>query len=119
MKQNDLHSINKQIPLLKSPDLANIFNIYTDKDTRLYYYNMFNSFSTPEKLQKNMYTLHYPLPNEFITQFAYRFYKNVELYWIIAEVNRIYNLLEPLPVAVQLKVPQPHVIRSALTLINN
>lgn len=116
MKQNEIP--DKSVSKLKAASLANIFNIYYDKDLK-YTYNLLNKIYIPEELSRNLYTAIFPLPNEYLPQLSYRVYKTIDLAWLIAITNDIDNMLEPLAPAVPIRILRSEVVKNILTTIQN
>ena len=114
MKQNDIP--DSSVTQLRSTELSNIFNVYYNDENR-YMYNLLNSLYIPSQLNRLLYTAVYPLPGEYLTQFSYRMYKTIDLAWLIAETNKIYNMLEPLNPSVPLRVLNDEVVRDILLRI--
>jgi hypothetical protein len=111
MKQNDIK--DKKVKILKSTNLANIFNIYLNEQGK-YVYNMLNSVYIPKDLNPTLYTAVFPLPGEYLTQFSHRMYNTIDLAWLIAETNGIMNMLEPLDPTKPLRVIKESIIKNIL-----
>ena len=114
MKQNEIP--DSSVSQLRTTELANLFNVYYD-DKNHYMYNLLNSLSIPVNLNRVLYTAVYPLPGEYLTQFSYRMYKTIDLAWLIAETNKIYNMLDPLDPSIPLRVLSDEVVRDILLRI--
>lgn len=114
MKQNEIS--DKSITLLRTTELANIFNVYLNEDGR-YMYNLLNSVYVPQDLNRQLYTAIYPIPGEYLTQFSYRVYKTIDLAWLIAATNNIENMLEPLDPSIPLRVLNDSTVRNILLRI--
>lgn len=111
MKQNQIP--DNSVPLLRSTDIANLFNVYTNESGR-YIYNLINSIYIPTNLNRNLYTAVFPLPTEYLPQFSYRMYKTIDLAWLIAATNGIENMLDRLNPNVPLRVLSDEVVRDIL-----
>lgn len=114
MKQNQIP--DSTVTKLKSTNFANIFNIYLNEDNR-YIYNLLNTVTIPDALNRTLYDVIYPLPKEYLTQFSFRVYKTIDLAWLIAETNNITNMLEPLDPSKPLRVLNDVVVRDILLKI--
>ena len=115
MKQNEIN--DDFVPVLNSYNYAHAFNVYNEDG--FYYYNLLKNIQFPDDLAPNTYQLVRPRPGELLPQISYRVYKQTELWWIIALINKINNPLEPLNVETPLKVMQSGYILNILNTIIN
>lgn len=111
MKQNEIK--DSSVNQLRTTNFANVFNVYLNEQGK-YFYNLINTIYIPQALEKSLYTSVFPLPGEYLPQFSYRMYKTIDLAWLIAETNKINNMLEPLSPNSPLRVLNDDVVRNIL-----
>jgi len=113
----------KDIPFLESISTVsyeNIFRMYSTDNSdsnNFLYYNLSNSVYFPKKLPSNLYytiTLNRRLP---WTAISYNEYRTIDLWWMIALANDIYNpVYYPAPGS-QLKIIKPEFVKLILNEI--
>lgn len=116
MKHNEIKGVSK-IPTI---DLENIFNVFTD-DVMLndqYYYNITKTVTIPEDLDETNYDLYNVNEGDTWTNLSYRFYGQVEGWWLICKANNISNPIEFPKGGTKLKILKRNVARQILTVIN-
>lgn len=111
MKQNEIPDTS--VTQLRTSNVANIFNVYLDQNGR-YFYNLLNTVVIPENIGRSLYTAVFPLPGEYLPQLSYRVYKTIDLAWLIAETNKITNMLEPLDPSTPVRILNDDVVRDIL-----
>lgn len=114
MKQNEIR--DSQVRLLGTYNYENLFNVYQDEEGR-YFYNLLQNISFPTSLDRTIYSTVRANPGELLPQLSFRVYNVVNLWWLIAGVNDIYNPLEPLDPDVRLKIIDASYIESILNTI--
>ena len=114
MKQNDIR--DTQVSLLGSYNYENLFNVYLDEESR-YFYNILQNIHFPANLDRTIFTTVRPNPKDLLPQLSYRVYSVVNLWWLIAGVNDIYNPLEPLDPETPLKIIDASYVESILNTI--
>lgn len=116
MKHNDIKDIQK-IPTI---DMENIFDVYVDDDMLddKYYYNIIKTVSIPEDLDESYYGLYEVIEGDTWTNLAYKFYGQVEGWWIICKANNISNPVSFPKGGTKLKILNRNVARQILTVIN-
>ena len=98
MRQNSI----KELPELRNDDYANIFNIYTDEDSK-YFYNLLQTAAIPNNLPVSFYDSYNVTYNDTWPFISYKLYNTPNLWWVIASVNNITNPLEKLVPGTQIK----------------
>lgn len=111
MKQNEIP--DKIVSQLRSTNIANIFNVYLNDEGR-YMYNILNGIHIPVELGKTLYRAVFPLQGEYLPQLSYRMYRTIDLAWLIAETNKIYNMLEPLNPSISVRILNDDIVRDIL-----
>lgn len=110
-KQNDIKDV--AIKLLSAQNLENLFYIF-QKDNGQYYYNIIKAVKFPEELDPFIYTNYETKPKDTWPLIAYKFYKDVRLWWIVCATNRIINPVKlPAPGTI-VKILTPDTVRSVL-----
>lgn len=97
MKANDIENI--QYPL-KFSNMENIFNIYSEADGN-YYYNLLRTVNIPKDIDPDYFDYYIVQTNDVWPLIAYKFYKNVTLWWLVCCANQI---LDPT------SIPQPSTV---------
>ena len=99
--------------------LERIFDVYKQQGGKHFYYNMFNSVRFPDSIDKGMYTIYYTKPNETWTLISYRHYGRIDLWWLIASLNKIDDTFTPLYNGTRLMIPTPVAVRTIIDSIKN
>jgi hypothetical protein len=114
MKITDIK--NKTIDIT-SANYENIFNVYTDENG-FYYFDLLKKVDFPENLDPTVYDYYETVGTETYPNMAFKFYKNVTLWWIICAANHIDNPVEQPPAGVMLKIIKPEYVKNILSKIN-
>ncbi len=104
--------------LLDRTNLENGFNIYKTKDGRPFF-NLLSTRVFPEELTPYSYRIHTVKEGETLHNVSYQYYKNIKLWWIIAEANHIQNPFDALTAGLQLKVPTDMYISEIMAEMSN
>lgn len=99
-------------------NLENGFNVYKTKDG----YSFFNLLATryfPEELEPYSYHEHVVKAGETLHNIAYQYYKNIKLWWVIAEANHIDNPFDAMTTGLVLKIPNDNTISDIMTEMAN
>ena len=92
MKANDIANIQYKIPF---SNLENTFNVHQELDEEeKYFYNILKTVNIPEDLDPEYYDLYTVKYGDMWPTLAHRFYKNVNLWWLICATNQIQNATE-------------------------
>ena len=91
--------------------LERIFDVYKQHGAKHFYYNILNTVNFPERIAPNSYTNHYTKVGETWTNISYTYYKRIDLWWIIAAMNRIDDTFSEIQGGTKLMIPKPEVIR--------
>jgi hypothetical protein len=106
-----------ELPVIPKTRYENIFRLYSTGDAQ-YYYNLLQSIYIDGEIdpQKIFYmSVKESLPWSII---SYNAYGTMDLWWLIAIVNKIYNPVDQPEVGSILKVIRPEYVESILTEIN-
>ena len=116
MKHNDI----KDIPKIPTIDMENIFNVFVDDDMLddKYYYNIIKTVSIPDDIDESYYDLYEVNESDTWTNLSYKFYGQVEGWWIICKSNNISNPIDFPKGGTKLKILNRNVARQILTVIN-
>lgn len=112
MKQNDIPNISVK---LTPQNYENIFNVYVGEDDE-YYYNLLRTVNFPVDINPTTYSEYLTTHNDTWPLIAWKFYKNIKLWWVICAVNQIQNPVLPPPTGVKLKILSVNIVRN---LLNN
>lgn len=86
------NNLKGDIPSLSISKYENIFKIgYNDTYP---FYNLLKTITLPTSIEPSMYKLIKTLPNDTWTNLSYIYYNNIDLWWLIALVNNVFNPFE-------------------------
>lgn len=102
---------------ITSNNYENIFNVYTDKDG-FYFFNLLKKVDFPSDLDPNVFDFYQIQPDDFYPIIAYKFYKDVKLFWIICAANQIDDPTSVPEIGSVIKIIKPEYLRNILTTIN-
>ena len=117
MKHNDIKGITKKILTV---NMENIFNVYVD-DKMLndkYFYNILKTIIIPDDIDDIYYEKYTVTSGDTWTNLAYRFYGQVEAWWIICVTNGIMDPTSLPQTGNVLKILTRNAARQILTTIN-
>jgi hypothetical protein len=113
--QKDILSLQR----LNEYQYENFLRIYLTEDFQ-YYYNImsFNVYILDELDASTYYeiTIEKSMP---WTAISYNEYRNIDLWWLIMVVNKIYNPIEFPEAGTKLKILFPQYVRAVLTKLKN
>jgi hypothetical protein len=113
--QKDVLSLQR----LNEYQYENYFKLYLTEDYQ-YFYNLlsFNIYILDELDPSTYYeiTIDRPMP---WTAICYNEYRNIDLWWLIMIVNKIYNPMEFPKAGTKLKILFPQYVRLILTKLKN
>ena len=116
MKHNDVP--NKSLKITPQ-NYENIFNVYEDEDEGWYYYDLLKKVNFPEDLNPNVYTFYTVNRGDIWPTLAWKFYRNVKLWWIICAANQIQNPTQLPAPGTQLKILNTTTIRNILNQLKD
>ena len=114
MKQNEIP--NTDIKKLEAQNIENLFNIYQDSDGQ-YFYNILKTVNFPEDINPLIYFEYDTEPKDTWPLIAWKFYKDVKLWWIICSLNNIVNPVAQPKVGTKIKILESSIVRDILTKI--
>ena len=91
--------------------LERIFNVYKQSGGKFFYYDILNTINFPDDINQDSYTTYYVQADEPWTMISYKHYNRIDLWWLIACVNRVYDTFTPLDAGTKLMIPKPGVVR--------
>lgn len=94
--------------------LERIFDVYKQHGGKFFYYDVLNTINFPRDIDSNIYTTYYVLADEPWTVISYKHYGRIDLWWLIACINRIDDTFIPLPAGTKLMIPKPDVVRNII-----
>lgn len=86
MKQNDI----SDLPLLSNFRYENFFNLYTDEDGQ-YYYNLLRSVNIIPPSSDEIHDFYTARDKETWVLISWKYYKTIDLWWLICVYNQIQN----------------------------
>lgn len=101
----------EQLPMNR---YENIFKIGYNKDYP--FFNIFKTVTIPDNLDDGYFETIKPLPTDTWTNLSYIYYNNIDLWWLIALVN---NVFDPFTMPTTLKILKPEYIDSVIGSIQS
>lgn len=88
IKANDIPNIQYKVPF---SNLENIFHVYQENEDgdNKYFYNLLRTVNIPENLDPELYDLYTVRFGDVWPNIAWKFYKDVDLWWLICVTNQI------------------------------
>jgi nucleoid-associated protein YgaU len=112
MNQNSIPAL----PNLPQSRYENIFNVYQDSNNN-YFYNLLQTVILPDNLPAGYFTTYSVEPEDTLPFISYKMYKRIDLWWIIANINKIDNPTVTLQPPLKLKIPNINVVQTILSNI--
>jgi len=106
------------LPQLNSFRYERIFKMFTT-DQKQYFYNLLQSVYLPDNIDDTTVYFMHVQENMPWTTVSFKAYGNIELWWLIMLVNKIYNPLQPATAGMVLKIIKPEYVSSILQEISN
>ena len=106
------------LPQLNSFRYERIFKMFTT-DQKQYFYNLLQSVYLPDNIDDTTVYFMHVQENMTWTTVSFKAYGNIELWWLIMLVNKIYNPLQPATAGMVLKIIKPEYVSSILQEISN
>lgn len=106
------------LPQLNSFRYERIFKMFTT-DQKQYYYNLLQSIYLPNNIDDTTVYFMHVQENMPWTTVSFKAYGNIELWWLIMLVNKIYNPLQPAKAGTVLKIIKLEYVSSILQEISN
>ena len=97
--------------------LERIFNMYKQQGSTHFFYNILNKIEYPENVTPSVTTIYHTKPGETWPRLSFRFYNRIDLWWLIAGLNRIDDTFKPIPTGLRLVIPTPQYVRTILDSI--
>ena len=118
MKHNDIKNITKK---LYTVNMENIFNVHVEDEVLddKYFYNILRTVVIPSDMNDSLYQEYVVVEGDTWTNLAFKFFGQVEAWWIICISNNIMNPISfPQPGSI-LKILTRNAARQVLTTIND
>jgi hypothetical protein len=91
--------------------LERIFDVYKQQGSKHFYYNLFNTIKFPENIDSSAFDTYYTVSEEPWTVISYKHFGRIDLWWLIACINKIKNtFILPEP-GTRLLIPTGQMIR--------
>jgi len=107
-----------KLPQLNPFRYERIFKLFTTEQNQ-YYYNLLQSLYLPDGINETVIYYMHIQENMPWTTVSFKAYGNIELWWLIMLVNKIYNPLTAATAGTVLKVIKPEYVSSILQEITN
>ena len=91
--------------------LERVFDVYKQSDGKHFYYNLLNTVNFPEEIVNSAYNTHYTQAGETWVNISYNYYKRIDLWWLIAAINRVDDTFSAIQGGRKLMIPKPEVVR--------
>ena len=111
-KQNEIKDV--AIKKLSAQNLENLFYIFEKEDGQ-YFYNILKTVNVPEDIAPNVYSQYEVVPKDTWPLIAYKFYKDVRLWWLVCSVNQIINPVKQPESGTIIKILKPYIVRNILS----
>lgn len=108
------NTIGGSIPQLNHTAYENIFKIGIDGVHP--YYNILKTITIPTDLNDDLFIVITPLPNDTWTNLSYLYYDTIDLWWLIAITNNVFN---PFKIPSTLKILKPEFVEDVLDIIKS
>jgi len=115
MKHNDINDIQVKIT---AQNMENLFNVY-ETDNGEYYYNLLRTVNFPIDINPYIYFEYETEPGDTWPLIAWKFYKNVKLWWLLCALNHIDNPVAQPTASTRIKVLKTSYVREVLTQIGS
>jgi len=107
------------LPSLDSIRYENIFKLYEHKEKRSYVYNLIQSISFPDDIDKNALVYITITDKMPWTTVSYNAYKTIHLWWLICMLNKIRNPVKFPERGMVVKIIKPDYVNLVLREIQN
>ena len=113
MKQNAI----SDLPQLDITRYERLFNVYEDSNG-MYFYNILGTVNFDNtNLNPEIYTTYTVLPGDSYPLISYKFYKTINLWWVICSFNNIDNPTKLPTPTTQLKILNVELVNTVLNTI--
>lgn len=114
-RHNSVSDVKRKI---KERDFESLFQVKEDDDSKSYYYDMLTSVFIDSDIDPRLYYEHRYTGAHWYT-LAYKYYGNVDYYWLILLANQIQNPFQKIPNGTILKIPNGDLARFIVEKVNN
>jgi LysM repeat protein len=113
MRQNEI----TDLPVLRTENYENLFNVYQDEKDKMYYYNLLQTIAFPDGLPITLFTKYDVVPGDTWPYISYKVYGSPNLWWPIMYANKILDPTKnPVP-GTTVTIPKPQVVNEMLSQI--
>lgn len=104
-----------ELPNLSSYNMENIFRVYTNSDGK-YFYNILRKINFGDSVD-NRYFFTYYVESDYLawTNISFKFYKTIQLWWLICIFNKIKNPTSFPKSGTELKIPTREAVQLILS----
>lgn len=107
-----------ELPRISKNVFENLFKVHKQTDG-LYYYNLLRTMHFPDELdRKYFYTYNITSP-EPLTNLSFKFYGDIELWWLICLANKIDNPVELIPGGTTIRVVRAKYIENIINKLKD
>ena len=82
-----------ELPRISKNAFENLFKVYK-QDDGIYFYNILRTMHFPDELDQKYYYTYTITSPEPLTNLSFKFYGDIELWWLICLANKIDNPVE-------------------------
>ena len=107
----------EDLPTLSKYRYENFFNVYTDGDSNMRFYNLLrniNIFPADNTSIEDVYTIQY---SDSWGNISFKLYQTIELWWLICAYNQIDNPIIMPEAGTKIKYLKPEYVYTVLTEI--
>jgi hypothetical protein len=115
MKTNDIKDVQYTI---SDSNFENVFNVYEDKESEKYFYNLLKTVIIPEDLDEEYFDYYAVKFGDMWPTISYKFYNDVTLWWVICSTNQITDATKNPEVGKLIKIIKPRYLPEILNQIN-
>lgn len=112
----DKYEVEVLLKLSKNQEfnLERIFDVYKQQGAKHFYYNLFNTIKFPDDMITGGFDTYYTKSEEPWTVISYKHFGRIDLWWLIACINKIKNtFLLPEP-GTRLLIPNGQMVRAII-----
>ena len=80
------------------------------------FYNILKTITVPTNLNDDLFIIIKPLPNDTWTNLSYLYYNTINLWWLIALLNNVFN---PFEMPITLRILKPEYLDAVLNTIHS
>jgi hypothetical protein len=115
------YEVEMLLKLSKSQEfkLERIFDVYKQRDSKHFYYNIFNTINFPDDMNTSIFDVYYTKAEEPWTLISYKHFGRIDLWWLIACINKVKNTFILPAAGTRLLIPTGETIRTIIDEIKS